>query len=162
CLSCGKQAVQFHRALPGDLEARAIVLRRAKEDAAFVARLHEFFATVATAIPKLNFVIGDARMYSKAELAQRHRLPAVLINDLERATATALITRLQADGIKARAVSVRQLRRTRRIMRGMRIGGGIGVAVSVVALCVGGAVGTAIGGVALLPAIGIGLVGWVR
>src|SRR5205807_1717828 len=86
CLACGKQAVQFHRARPGDLDARAIVLLRATDEAAFVTALREFFQAIASDVPRLNFVVGDHRMYSKSELAQRHRLPAILVGDLEPAT----------------------------------------------------------------------------
>jgi protein kinase-like protein len=161
CLSCGKQAVQFHRARPGDLDAQAIVLQKAKEDAAFVAALHEFFETIAREVPKLNFVVGDPRMYSKAELAQRHKLPAVLIGDLEPATSQALVARLKAGGFKIRTVTPRQTRRKRRINRGMIVGGGIGGAVSIIAVAAGGMAGL-FGGLGLATAIGVGVIGLLR
>lgn len=161
CLACGKQAVQFHRAKPGDLDAEAIVLQRAKEDAAFVAALHAFFEVIASEVPKLNFVVGDPRMYSKSELAQRHRLPAILVGDLEPATSKALVARLKAGGFKIRTVTPRQARRRRRILRGVLAGGGIGAVASLVALGIGG-VAAAFGTVGLVTAIGIGVLGLIR
>jgi Protein kinase domain len=161
CLSCGKEAVQFHRARSGDLDAQAIVLQRAKEDAAFVAGLAAFFEAVATEVPRLNFVVGDPRMYSKSELAQRHRLPTVLIGDLDPETSKALVARLAAGGFKIRTVTPRQLRRRRRIFRGVLAGSGIGLVASVVGLSLGGAAAVA-GGVGLATSIGLGIMGLIR
>ena len=161
CLACGKQAVQFHRARPGDLDAQAIVLQKAKEDAAFVAALHEFFATIASEVPRLNFVVGDPRMYSKAELAQRHRLPAVLIGELEPQTSQALVARLKAGGFKIRTVTPRQLRRKRRVVRGMIAGAGVGGVASIVALAAGGGA-AGLGALGLGTAIFIGVIGLLR
>jgi hypothetical protein len=161
CLACGKQAVQFHRARPADLDAQAIVLKSAKEDAAFVAALREFFATVASEVPKLNFVIGDPRMYSKAELAQRHRLPAVLIDDLEPATSTALVTKLTASGFKIRTTTPRKQRRLRRVVRGMLIGSALGACAGFGAVLLGGAV-AALGAAGMTVGAGVGVIGWVR
>jgi hypothetical protein len=139
CLACGKQAVQFHRAPPDDPESWTIVLTRAKDDAAFVEGLREFFATVATAVPKLNFVVGDARMYSKSELAQRHRLPAVLVNDLDPATGAALAERLRARGFKIRTFTPRQVQRRRRVLRGLLTGSLVVIAGGIAGLVAGGA-----------------------
>lgn len=139
CLACGKQAVQFHRAAPGDPAAHAIELRRARDDAAFVAGLHEFFATVASSVPKLNFVVGDARMYSKSELAQRHRIPALLIGDLAPETGKALARRLEAAGYKIRTTTPRDSRRSRRTSRAVAIAGGAGAVLSFWALAAGAA-----------------------
>jgi hypothetical protein len=100
CLACGKQAVQFHRAAPGDPEAVTIVLTQAHENAEFLARLATFFGTVATRVPRLNFVVGDRRMYSKAELAQRHAVPTALLADLAPETGEALVVRLRSEGFK--------------------------------------------------------------
>jgi len=161
CLACGKQAVQFHRARPGDLDAQAIVLHRAKEDAAFVAALHAFFEMIASEVPKLNFVVGDPRMYSKAELAQRHKLPAVLIGDLEPSTSQALVARLKAGGFKIHTVTPRQIRKKRRVIRGMIIGGGIGGVASIIALPIGGAA-VVFGGLGLATAICVGVIGLLR
>jgi len=161
CLACGKEAVQFHRAKPGDLDAPAIVLQKAKEDAPFVAALAGFFEAVATEIPKLNFVIGDPRMYSKSELAQRHKLPTVLIADLEPATSQALVAKLKAGGFKIRTVTPRQTRKKRRIIRGMLIGSGITAVGSIIGLSIGGAA-AAFGGLGLTTAACVGLIGFIR
>jgi hypothetical protein len=152
CLACGKQAVQFHRASPDDPEAWTLVLTRAKDDAAFVEGLREFFATVATEVPKLNFVVGDARMYSKAELAQRHRLPAVLVNELDPATGAALAERLRARGFKIRTFSNRQVQRRRRVVRGLLAGSLVAVAGGIAGLVAGGAASAL---AVLLPIAGV-------
>ena len=162
CLACGKQAVQFHRAAPDDPEAVTIELQRAKDDAPFVAGLHEFFSTVATAVPRLNFVVGDARMYSKSELAQRHRLPAILIADLAPATSEALVGKLRAGGYKVRTVTRRQARRRQKIRRGMLASSAVVGVASIVALGAGGAAGAALAGFGLIVALCVGAVGTIR
>jgi protein kinase-like protein len=159
CLSCGKQAVQFHRTAPGDPDGVALVLDKASEDAAFLARLAGFYEAIATAIPRLNFVVGDRRMYSKAELARRHRIPAVLVADLQPDTATALATRLRNDGFKVSATSRRAITGKRRRGTRLALGGVAGIAGSIALLAAG--VGTA-GGLALTLSIGAALSGYVR
>ena len=161
CLACGREAVQFHRAAPGDLDAQAIVLQKATEDAAFVGKLQEFFEAVAGQVPRLNFVIGDSRMYSKSELAQRHRLPATLIGDLDPESSKALVARLAPHGFKIRTVTPRQLRRRRRILGGTLIGSGGLAFASVVAFGVGGAAG-GLGVVGLAVAACVGLIAGLR
>lgn len=101
CLACGKQAVQFERT-PG---AHSLLLTGAKEDSEFLTRLQSHLAPLSDAeVPALNLVIGDARMYSKAELARRHALPLRLWGDLSPETAAALHTRLKSDGFSVRVV----------------------------------------------------------
>jgi hypothetical protein len=161
CLACGKQAVQFHRAAPGDLDAEAIVLQKATEDAAFVAALQAFFEPIAVDVPRLNFVIGDPRMYSKAELAQRHRLPAVLVADLEPATSQALVARLGAAGFKVRTMTPRTVRRRLRRLRGLVVGSGVAAFASIVALAVGGGA-AALGALGLSTAAAVGIIAAIR
>lgn len=161
CLQCGKQAVQFHRARPGDLDAHTIILRRATDHAQFVQGLREFFQTVAIAIPKLNFIVGDPRMYSKSELAQRHRLPAVLITDLDPATGQALAARLEAGGYKIVTRTVRNTQRSRRINRSLMIGGGAGGVLGGILIGVGGGAAV-LGALGLVLAFGVGLAGVFR
>jgi len=163
CLACGKQAVQFHRAAPDDLDAQAIVLQKASEDAAFVAGLHAFFEPIAVEPPKLNFVVGDARMYSKSELAQRHRVPAVLIAGLEPATSTALVARLTAGGIKIRTTTPRQIRRRLRRLRGTVAGSAVtAVASLVVVMTAMGGGAPVLGALALVMATAVGLISGLR
>ena len=52
----------------------------------------------------MNLVIGDARMYSKAELARRHRLPLRLFDDLSKETAEELKARLKDEKLVARVI----------------------------------------------------------
>jgi len=102
CLACGRVAVQFE----ADPDGRhSLELTAAKEDSEFFRTLAAALAPLsATPVPALNFVIGDARMYSKAELARRHRLPLPLFAGLSAATAARLHARLRDAGLAVRVV----------------------------------------------------------
>lgn len=160
CLACGKQAVQFHRTAPGDPGGVAIVLDKASEDAAFLARLSAFYSAVATKVPPLNFVIGDRRMYSKSEIAQRHALPAVLVADLEPETSTALVARLRGDGFKVRATTPRAEARKRRRATRLALAGLAGMIGSAGVLAAGG--GALAFVLAMNASILAGLIGVIR
>ena len=100
CLACGQLAVQFGR---DDGGTHSLLLASAKEDSDYLARLTARLGALSeTEIPALNLVIGDARMYSKAELERRHALPLRLFEGLSRPTAEALRKRLTADGFAIR------------------------------------------------------------
>ena len=159
CLQCGKQAVQFHRAAPDDPDAVTIVLDKAKEDAEFVGALHEFFESVAVRVPSLNFVIGDRRMYSKAELAQRHTLPTVLVEGVAPETGKALITRLESKGFKIQTQTPRKRAASRRHARRLMLGAGALTAGGIGGIVAGGA-GLVFGPLALILATVVGLTGW--
>lgn len=104
CLACGRVAVDF-AAEPGAAGGRTIQLRAAKEDTAFLARLYDTLSPLHDGVvPPLNFVIGDARMYSKAELERRIRLPVPLFSGLAPATAERLAARLKQGGLSVRVV----------------------------------------------------------
>lgn len=105
CLACGKEAVLFvHTA--GEGGGAGLYLTKATEDAAFTANLRDALAGLSAGpVPVLNLVIGDARMYSKAELARRYRLPLRLFSDLSPATGEALKERLAARGIRTKVVA---------------------------------------------------------
>lgn len=110
CSSCGKLAVQFEHARGG---GRSLVLRKAKEDAAWHAALKGFLDTVSDGeAPRLNFLVGDARMYSKEEQKQRIKLPVPLLDDLTEETALKIQARLQSLGIATEVPSERSLVRT--------------------------------------------------
>jgi hypothetical protein len=160
CLACGKQAVQFHRTAPGDPDGVAIVLHKASEEAEFLAKLSAFYGAVATAVPRLNFVVGDRRMYSKAELAQRHAVPAVLVADLAPDTSTALVARLREDGFKIRTTSPRLLDQQRRRGTQLAVGGVVGVAASI-ALLASGLHGAAFS-LAMCGSIFVSVTGFIR
>jgi hypothetical protein len=138
CLACGKQAVQFHRTAPGDPDGIAIVLDKASETAEFLGKLSAFYSAVTDRVPRLNFVVGDRRMYSKTELARRHALPAVLVADLEPDTAQALVTRLRGDGFKVRTTTPRVQARKRRRATRIALAGLAGAIASIVLLATGG------------------------
>jgi hypothetical protein len=96
CVACGKVAVQFEHAAEGPC---AVVLTEAKEESAYLARLADRLAPLAEGeVPPLNLVIGDQRMYSKAELERRHKLPLPLFTELSPTTAAALAARLKEAG----------------------------------------------------------------
>lgn len=149
CLNCGKAAVQFTQALDGD--GYSVSLRKATEEPAFHSKLQRFFEDVAAGpVPRLNFLIGDARMYSKAERLRRIALPAALFNDLSKESAEALAERLSADGIKVKVEQgdsrTRTLRRAKRYLwagAGIAATGVIGAAAASFAplAIIGGVVG---------------------
>lgn len=104
CLACGRVAVDF-AAESLTTGGRTVQLRQAQEGTAFLARLYDTLSPLHDgAVPPLNFVIGDARMYSKAELERRIRLPVPLFSGLTQATADRLLLRLKTAGFKVRVV----------------------------------------------------------
>jgi hypothetical protein len=159
CLACGKQAVQFHRAPADDMDSVAILLDKASDDAVFMGKLHAFYEAIATDVPPLNFVVGDRRMYSKAEQARRHGLPAVLLAGLEPGTGTALVTRLKGDGFKIHTTTPRKLAKQRRVKRVAQVAGTAGTISSVVALATGSVAAAALGGFGMCVFVPILLIG---
>ncbi|MCB9705040.1 MAG: protein kinase [Myxococcales bacterium] len=146
CLSCGKEAVLFEHMPEGSGERYSLDLTKASEDTAFSQRLQRVLDALARErVPVLNLVIGDARMYSKQELARRYRLPLRLFDDLSQPTAEALQARLAAEGITTRVRRSDGVdRRQRRIT--LAVTGGAMLAVLVPLALIGGA-----------PVLGIGL-----
>ncbi len=134
CVSCGKQAVQFTH-VDADVPASdryRVVLRTAKDDADFLHTLRAFFETVGEGPPpELNFLTGDARMYSRDERKRRTRLPVPLFSDLSEPVAEDLAERLRALGMKVRVERADRphagQRRAKRLM-------GIGLGSSVVGI----------------------------
>ena len=113
CLACGNEAVQFSHANGGLFEVQLI---KAEENTEFLAKLGSFFEAVSEGpIPELNFLIGDARLYSKSERARLHKLPATLINNLDKSTADRLAERLTAEGFKVKVVSSRRGKRPKKV-----------------------------------------------
>lgn len=112
CLSCGQEAVQLFHTSAIDPEREHLDLLKVSEDAAFLGTLRAELQRVSAAPPPpLNFIIGDARMYSKEERARRLRVPVRLFTDLEPATARRLEQRLQGLGFKVRRGSQRAIQR---------------------------------------------------
>lgn len=132
CLSCGKTSVQFRHVESADEVSYALVLKSAKEDAEFLASLRKALDEVAeVAPPRLDFLVGDQRMYSKEEREARIALPACLFRDLDEPTAHELERRLGAQGF---AVEVRSGDREKPYRRAARItqtAGAAGVAASI-------------------------------
>lgn len=144
CTSCGKLAVQFTPAIQGEV-AYGIELRKLDERAESRARLHDVLQAVSSGpLPPLNFLVGDARMYSKQERERLHKLPARLVDGLSREGAERLEQRLKATGIETRVVAWEPGRRhlSRRERTGLAVGGGGGALLALVFLfAVGGTVG---------------------
>jgi hypothetical protein len=161
CLSCGKQAIQFHGTAAGDPDGVQIVLEKATEDAAFIGKLSRFYGDVAIAVPRLNFMVGDRRMYSKAERAARHALPAVLVGDLEANTSQALVKRLRGDGIKVRTDTPGALAKRRKRAGQLAVGSLVVFAGSFVVLPMGH-VAVALAAVAMTVSATTGLISWLR
>lgn len=110
CVECGRVGVQFEHSADGSC---AIDLTQAKEDAEFLAELARRLQQVSDGeVPALNLVIGDQRMYSKAELERRHKLPLRLYDNLSPETADRLRARLAAGGFAVKVVdrSPREIR----------------------------------------------------
>ncbi|MCX4242207.1 serine/threonine-protein kinase [Paraliomyxa miuraensis] len=145
CTQCGKLAVQFTLAAT-EAESHGIELRKIDERAESRAHLQQVLQAVADGpLPPLNFLVGDARMYSKQERERLLKLPARLVDGLTREGAQRLEQRLRATGIETRVVSwqpgQRKLQRNERI--GLIVGGGAGgLAAVIAAVAAGGILGT--------------------
>jgi protein kinase-like protein len=137
CLSCGKQAVQLRHVAADTDEGCSLYLRRASESEDFVVRLRDLFDGVAEEMPHLNFLVGDARMYSRAERNALHQLPARMFADLDPETAEKLRARLTAGKVKTRVVTTRRIRRSRRNNKAAMIGGGASAVAGVATLVAG-------------------------
>jgi len=99
CLSCGKTAVQFHHVDASNQDNYTLLLKGVKEDAEYLAKLRTALDALAETAPqKLDFVVGDQRMYSKEEREARIALPACLFRDISEKTARELERRFKAQG----------------------------------------------------------------
>ncbi|HFE46860.1 MAG TPA: hypothetical protein ENJ18_15440 [Nannocystis exedens] len=133
CLSCGNEAVLFEHSSAAPEDRWALELTKATESTAFSRKLQGILSTLAKGeVPALNLVIGDVRMYSKAELQRRYRLPLRLFDDLSEETALALKERFAAAKIAIKAVpkSMTSKRRHRRLM--LSLVGGIVASLAVI------------------------------
>jgi len=152
CLSCGSEAVLFeHTDIADENERWALELTRATEDADFGKRLRRVLGALSAGeLPAMNLVIGDARMYSKKELARRHRLPLRLFDDMSKETAEELKARLKEEKLVARVIRKPMTvgRRQRRIA--LAIIGLAALALTTVLLVVETGVGVIVGGAGLL------------
>lgn len=140
CTACGKLAVQFSPAATDAGRTYQVVLTKIDERAATRAGLRERLGALAqSSLPPMNFLVGDQRMYSKAEQERLTRLPAVLVSDLDHATATAVLERVaDIEGLDAAVREVgERASLSKRQKRGMGIGAGSVAAVTVGLLAVG-------------------------
>lgn len=154
CLACGREAVTL-RHVDGDGAAVSIDLTAAREDEVFVGKLRSVLGALTSELPHLNFLIGDARMYDKAEKAARHALPARLLDDVDPRSADEIVARLRAAGLKVRIRPRADVGRAARSARRWFQVGGAGV-VGGVGLGVAG-----LGVVAAAPVIALGAIALV-
>lgn len=98
CLACGKEAIAFKRGAGGKYR---ITLRKVSEQVETQKGLREKLEPLTTSLPELNFIHGDARMYSKEERKRGIALPAKLFSDLSEDDAERLKTHLAVPGVKA-------------------------------------------------------------
>jgi hypothetical protein len=170
CLECGSLAVQYRHASdevePGSL--RKLVLKKAVEEGDFLQTLRATCAELCEGeVPALNFLIGDARMYSSAEQKAALRLPVTLFNDLDEETALALQQRFASRGITVEVQPLNSIDLSGEIKgmtRGQKIALGLlgglvtagtvtGIAVgapAAAALAVGAGVAAGVGGICFL------------
>lgn len=101
CLSCGKLAVVFARRPPADGHGYRVVLRKVSEQVETQDRIRaKLEPLVQEPLPELNFIHGDARMYSKAERKRSITMPSLLFGSLDEGDAQRLRTELDIPGVK--------------------------------------------------------------
>lgn len=164
CTHCGKQAVRFTHA-QGDGRRYELVLKRIGEDAKTRAELASLLGNVGNGPPPpLNFLVGDQRMYSKAEQQRLLRLPMPLFSELDHGTAEAL-SRYFA-GAKSATLAVQPVKDSTALSRpqkrGVAIAAAAGTVVLVSMLAIGLVVGAALAGVVFALAAVLMYVGLKR
>lgn len=98
CLACGKEAIAFKRGSGGK---HRVTLRKVSEQVETQEGLREKLEPLAKSLPELNFIHGDARMYSKEERKRGIALPAKLFADLDEDDAERLKNHIAIPGVKA-------------------------------------------------------------
>lgn len=126
CTHCGRLAVRFTHADPEQGPVYELVLTRVGEDSRALELLRELLTTVGMGVPPaLNFLVGDQRMYSKAEQQRLLRLPLRLFASLDHETAVQLQARLEgAKGIKTKVRLAGGNRREKQRAMMLSLGGG--------------------------------------
>jgi hypothetical protein len=104
CLSCGKVAVQFfHSPAASASDVVNVEIAKLGETEAELESLRGFLQAVSNGpVPDLNFIVGDARMYSKEEQASLIRLPATLFREVAPDSARALTEAMKTRGLNVR------------------------------------------------------------
>jgi len=155
CTQCGQLAVQFSPVAEGQAPYD-IVLRKIGEQAEPRAHLLQVLGAVAEGpVPPLNFLVGDQRMYSKAERKRLIKLPVRLVGGLGADDATRLAERLRVTGVDVQPKASDDLERralSPRQRRGLMAGWISMMAVSVALMFgIGGMAGAVLGagGIAL-------------
>ncbi|MCH9682434.1 MAG: protein kinase [Deltaproteobacteria bacterium] len=102
CTHCGKLAVQFTPAREGE-PSFGVELTKIDEKVESRRQLEDILGAVGQGpLPALNFLVGDARMYSKEERKRLTTLPAKLVAGLSKSSAASLSQRLRAAGLQSR------------------------------------------------------------
>lgn len=144
CLGCGKLAVQFDSTDDPD-DGYDIELRKIDEKSESREALAEILGGVCEGpLPPLNFLVGDARMYSKLERDTLDKLPAKLVTGLTKSSAQALDQRLRDAGLATRLVPTNA--NNRALRKGEKIGLSAGLGATIVmSTLVAAAIGTQAG-----------------
>ncbi|MEX1362740.1 MAG: serine/threonine-protein kinase [Nannocystaceae bacterium] len=122
CLGCGRVAVRFVPAPPGE-PAFGIDLRSLDEDARKLRWLQQFVGDVAEPPAVLpEFIVGPTHLYSEDERRNRARLPARLFAGLQHDTALALVDRMRAEGLDVRLAGPPQIRAARNVALATTLG----------------------------------------
>ena len=165
CLHCGKTAVQFFKAEEGP--GFTLLLGKAEEDEDFDRRLRRLLEDIGEGPPpELDFLVGDAQMYSKSERQSRIALPAALFTGLSQESASALEERFSEQDFKVKSMEVKPVDATLKSSKQLITGGLVALPIGVIAL--GAAISSsalwaALGGVALATCgIGMLAIGMVR
>lgn len=121
CLSCGRVAVRFLPAAPGE-PAYGVDLRSLDEDARKLEWLQGFVRDIAEGpVAPPEFVVGPAHLYAEEERRRRIRLPARLFGGLRHDTALALQSSMSEHGLDARVVGPPQLRAAGMLVAGFAL-----------------------------------------
>lgn len=106
CVHCGKLAVRFeHLGWGSKTKPWCVVLTKIDEDVRSIHALREQLETFGEGrVPPLEFIVGDQRMYSKEEQAERMKLPIMLFDNLDETAAKNMARRFKERGLSVRAV----------------------------------------------------------
>lgn len=118
CLRCGKLAVRFTHAQDGP--SHEVRLVKVDEQADTMAALRARLEALSDGrVPALNFLVGDQRMYSRRERERLLRLPVVLFDHVDAATAKALRRRIERPGLKLVVAEQGSLAQPSRVVYGV-------------------------------------------
>ncbi len=112
CLSCGKAEISIKP--DNSLDAHTLILRKISEDVEVMQRFEELLRAISgSEAVEINFLTGDARLYSKEERKRGTRLPVRILDYLSRKDAFVLQEIFNRIGVKTKVSSDFSLVRTK-------------------------------------------------